>query len=164
MGLCGFNSDADTVLGKIMIQKNLYELRENRTIKPQVILLIRFLFISNTTFKCFLFIFGMCSNYVKSFIIFFKFLVFSLTFCSGGCHNSVEFVVFPPFRQLLRLAYCGRSGSADQQAIHLCDGRDRKQNGTWGLCGVRYRRGVLLGCLRRCSLCCHFEFFFFFES
>ncbi|CCD73694.1 Proteasome subunit beta type-3 [Caenorhabditis elegans] len=37
VGLAGFQSDARTVLEKIMFRKNLYELRENRNIKPQVL-------------------------------------------------------------------------------------------------------------------------------
>lgn len=37
VGLCGFHSDAKTVLDKIMFRKNLYELRENRSIKPKVL-------------------------------------------------------------------------------------------------------------------------------
>ncbi|EGT40970.1 hypothetical protein CAEBREN_25310 [Caenorhabditis brenneri] len=37
VGLAGFQSDARTVLEKIMFRKNLYELRENRRIKPQVL-------------------------------------------------------------------------------------------------------------------------------
>uniref|UniRef100_A0A1I8ECL1 Proteasome subunit beta n=2 Tax=Wuchereria bancrofti TaxID=6293 RepID=A0A1I8ECL1_WUCBA len=36
IGLGGFNSDAKTVLDKITFRKNLYELRENRKIKPEV--------------------------------------------------------------------------------------------------------------------------------
>lgn len=36
IGLTGFHSDAHTVLEKILIQKNLYELREGRLLKPKV--------------------------------------------------------------------------------------------------------------------------------
>ncbi|VDM30049.1 unnamed protein product [Toxocara canis] len=36
IGLGGFQSDAKTVLDKILFRKNLYELRENRKIKPEV--------------------------------------------------------------------------------------------------------------------------------
>lgn len=36
IGLGGFHSDAKTVLDKITFRKNLYELRENRKIKPEV--------------------------------------------------------------------------------------------------------------------------------
>uniref|UniRef100_A0A914CRZ7 Proteasome subunit beta n=1 Tax=Acrobeloides nanus TaxID=290746 RepID=A0A914CRZ7_9BILA len=36
VGLPGFNSDAKTVLDKIQFRKSLYELRENRKLKPQV--------------------------------------------------------------------------------------------------------------------------------
>lgn len=36
IGLGGFYSDAKTVLDKILFRKNLYELRENRKIKPEV--------------------------------------------------------------------------------------------------------------------------------
>uniref|UniRef100_A0A915DL35 Proteasome subunit beta n=1 Tax=Ditylenchus dipsaci TaxID=166011 RepID=A0A915DL35_9BILA len=36
IGLTGFHSDASTVLEKITIQKNLYELRESRKLKPKV--------------------------------------------------------------------------------------------------------------------------------
>uniref|UniRef100_A0A0K0DGW4 Proteasome subunit beta type-3 n=1 Tax=Angiostrongylus cantonensis TaxID=6313 RepID=A0A0K0DGW4_ANGCA len=37
VGLAGFNSDAKTVLEKITFRKTLYELRENRKIKPAVL-------------------------------------------------------------------------------------------------------------------------------
>ncbi|KAM3718911.1 Proteasome subunit [Dirofilaria immitis] len=37
IGLGGFHSDAKTVLDKIAFRKNLYELRENRKIKPEVV-------------------------------------------------------------------------------------------------------------------------------
>ncbi|VDN59104.1 unnamed protein product [Dracunculus medinensis] len=36
IGLGGFHSDAKTVLDRIIFRKNLYELRENRKIKPEV--------------------------------------------------------------------------------------------------------------------------------
>lgn len=36
VGLAGFNSDAKTVLDKIVFRKTLYELKENRKIKPEV--------------------------------------------------------------------------------------------------------------------------------
>ena len=36
VGLAGFHSDAKTVLDKIIFRKSLYELRENRQIKPKV--------------------------------------------------------------------------------------------------------------------------------
>ncbi|MFH4982412.1 hypothetical protein AB6A40_009121 [Gnathostoma spinigerum] len=36
VGLAGFHSDAKTVLDKVLFRKNLYELRENRKIKPEV--------------------------------------------------------------------------------------------------------------------------------
>ncbi|VDO39898.1 unnamed protein product [Haemonchus placei] len=37
LGLAGFNSDAVTVLEKVTFRKTLYELRENRKIKPAVL-------------------------------------------------------------------------------------------------------------------------------
>ncbi|VDO92675.1 unnamed protein product, partial [Heligmosomoides polygyrus] len=37
LGLAGFNSDAATVLEKVTFRKTLYELRENRKIKPAVL-------------------------------------------------------------------------------------------------------------------------------
>lgn len=37
IGLGGFHSDAKTVLDEIIFRKNLYELRENRKIKPEVV-------------------------------------------------------------------------------------------------------------------------------
>ncbi|VDK70671.1 unnamed protein product [Anisakis simplex] len=37
IGLGGFFSDAKTVLDKILFRKNLYELRENRKIRPEVV-------------------------------------------------------------------------------------------------------------------------------
>ncbi|KHJ86024.1 peptidase, T1 family [Oesophagostomum dentatum] len=37
LGLSGFSSDAKTVLEKIIFRKTLYELRENRKIKPAVL-------------------------------------------------------------------------------------------------------------------------------
>ncbi|VDN07892.1 unnamed protein product [Thelazia callipaeda] len=36
IGLDGFYSDAKTVFDKIVFRKNLYELKENRKIKPEV--------------------------------------------------------------------------------------------------------------------------------
>ncbi|GMT16737.1 hypothetical protein PFISCL1PPCAC_8034, partial [Pristionchus fissidentatus] len=47
VGLAGFHSDAKTVLDKIMFRKSLYELRENRCIKPKVLATI----ISNLAYQ-----------------------------------------------------------------------------------------------------------------